>query len=68
MNRKMRLMVLIAIAILLIVLAVTIQSSDSKEVSIKRNVEGNGLVTGNVGITVLSPEIDDKLAGENNEK
>ena len=59
---------MVAIAVLLVIVAVTIQSSSLSEVSTTRDNVGDGLVTGNVGVTVLSPEIDDKLAGENNEK
>ena len=63
----MRLILLIIIAIALIVVAVALQYSDSEEISTKRNSDFVPHGTGQVGLSVLPADVEDRLSEQENE-
>ena len=61
---KKAVVILIILAILLIAVAITIETSSPKEIGTKY-VSGQGS-SGKIGVTVLPPQIEDKLSGNTN--
>ncbi len=54
--------ILIIIAIILAGVAIITQLSDSEEVSTTIPTTGNSIKGGNVGVNILPPSVEDKLA------
>ncbi|MDP2946667.1 MAG: hypothetical protein Q8N88_00995 [Nanoarchaeota archaeon] len=62
---KRGLVILVIVAILLLITAITLQASDSKEIKTTRSeLRGS---SGEVGVTVVSPQVEDKFLENQNE-
>lgn len=63
--KKRALTILVILAVVFLTIAITLQISDSKELSTTKNLESQG-GAGKIGVTVLPPQVEDKLIGNTN--
>ena len=54
--------ILIIIAVILIGVSITLQLSDTEEISTTTPITGDSIGGGNVGVNILPPLVEDKLA------
>ena len=64
---KKSVIILAIIAIVLVGITIAINISDSEEISTTKPITGNSINNkngGEIGIKILQPEVEDKLAGQ----
>jgi hypothetical protein len=65
---KKRVIILVAIAIVLAIIATYALLSGSNEISTHEQIDTEKTETGRVGVTILPPNVDDKLAENSQEE